>query len=226
MVWEMVEGRRMPVVEVTDPGFTGGLAWGMGRVRELIPRRWLTTVPAEELGVELARRRWQLEQGLARRVWWLLLGWNLIGVELGSRLMGFRELPEWNAVVAHGCWMTLWCFVGLLVLPTASRGSVHAADRAMLRLGRDPRSWIRRFAGLTGEDGSSGATVQAVFYPIPSTALRLARLEKGLDGGDEWLMGSLARNNLYYSWATLTPLGRVVHCNVGRPALWIFPPEA
>ena len=29
-----------------------------------------------------------------------------------------------------------------------------------------------------------------------------------------------------YSWATLTLLGRAMHCNVGRPALWVFPPAA
>ena len=38
--------------------------------------------------------------------------------------------------------------------------------------------------------------------------------------------GNLARNNLYYSWAAFTLLGRAVHCNVGRPALWVFPPSA
>jgi len=189
MGWETVGGRRMQVVEVEDRGFTGGVRWGWGRVKELIPRHWLKTVSEEELGVELERRRWQLEQRLPRRVWWLLLGWNLIGVELGSRLLGFRDMPEWNALVAYGCWMTVWCFVGLLVLPSASRGSVHAADRAVTQLDRDPRPWIRRFAALTGEDGSSGATVQAVFYPIPSTALRLGRLQEGGGGRDRVVVG-------------------------------------
>ena len=40
------------------------------------------------------------------------------------------------------------------------------------------------------------------------------------------VLGNLARINLYYSWATLTLLGRAVHCNVGQPALWVLPPSA
>ena len=53
--------------------------------------------------------------------------------------------------------------------------------------------------------------------------LRLRQLEKSLSG---FVAGILARSNRYYSGATLTSLGRAVHCNVGRPALWVFPPSA
>ena len=41
-----------------------------------------------------------------------------------------------------------------------------------------------------------------------------------------FVAGNLARSNLYYSWASFTLLGRAVHCNVGRPSLWVFPPSA
>jgi len=53
--------------------------------------------------------------------------------------------------------------------------------------------------------------------------LRLHALEHAPAG---FIPGNLARSNLYYSWATLTPLGRAVHCNVGHPARWVFPPSA
>ena len=66
--------------------------------------------------------------------------------------------------------------------------------------------------------------MQAVFYPVPSAARRLLRLEGPRPTG--FVPGSLARSNLYYSWAACTLLGRAVHCNVGRPALWVFPPSA
>ena len=61
--------------------------------------------------------------------------------------------------------------------------------------------------------------------------LLLGMTNVGLSGLSEKLAprfvpGSLARSNLYYSWATLTLLGRAVHCNVRRPALWVFPPLA
>ena len=74
---------------------------------------------------------------------------------------------------------------------------------------------------FTGEDGSASASVQTIFYPIPSAKIRLRLINTA-----SFVLGSLARNNLYYSWATLTLLGRAVHCNVGRPALWVFPPSA
>ena len=58
--------------------------------------------------------------------------------------------------------------------------------------------------------------VETIFYPMPSAARRLRQIEKPLTG---FIPASLSRSNLYYSWATLTLLGRAVHCNVGRPVL-------
>jgi hypothetical protein len=119
--------------------------------------------------------------------------------------------------------MTLWAFGGLLVLPALSRAAVFAADRAAAEAGHNPRAWIEKFPSLVGEDGSARSAVQTIFYPIPSASMRLRQLEQPLPG---FVPGNLARSNLYYSWATLTLLGRAVHCNVGRPALWVFPPSA
>ena len=119
--------------------------------------------------------------------------------------------------------MTLWAFGGLLTLPSLSRRAVFAADRAAMDAGHDPRGWIARFPGLVGEDGGSNATVQTIFYPVPSARRRLLALAAFPAG---FVPGNLARNNLYYSWSTLTLLGRAVHCNVGRPSLWVFPPSA
>jgi len=119
--------------------------------------------------------------------------------------------------------MTLWTFGGLLALPALSRKVVFAADRAAADAGIDIRSWITRFPSLVGEDGSPRDAVETIFYPMPSAARRLRQIEKPLTG---FIPGNLARSNLYYSWATLTLLGRAVHCNVGRPVLWVFPPSA
>ena len=110
-----------------------------------------------------------------------------------------------------------------LLLPAASRAAVFAADRAAADSGYNPSDWIARFPNLVGEDGNSSPRIQTIFYPIPSAALRLRRLEKTYL---RFVPGNLARNNLSYSWATLRLLGRAVHCNVGRPELWVFPPSA
>jgi hypothetical protein len=110
----------------------------------------------------------------------------------------------------------------LLILPSFSRSSVFSTDRAAAAQGCDAKGWIQKFPTLTGEDGNAKALVQRVFYPIPSAAERLSRLE---DSTLPPIFGSVARVNLFLSLATLTILGRCVHCNVGRPELWIFPPS-
>ena len=119
--------------------------------------------------------------------------------------------------------MTLWAFASLLVLPVLSGKAVFAADRAAADFGLDARDWIARFPVLIGEHGNASGAVQTIFYPIPSTAMRLRALDHAPAG---FVPANLARSNLYYSWATLTLLGRAVHCNVGRPALGVFPPSA
>ncbi len=176
-----------------------------------------------ELAVESCRREWQLTHGMNDRALVVVLGWNLFGTTLGTFAFALADRTSAEALFGPACWMTLWAFVGLLVLPSLSRSAVFAADRAAADAGLAPAGWITRFPDLTGENGSANAAVQTVFYPIPSAGTRLRALARAPRG---FVLGSLARNNLYYSWATLTLLGRAVHCNVGRPALWVFPPSA
>ena len=207
----------------TTSAFTGGIVGFGRRARSLLPASWLESLPKSELAAELSRRQWQMKNGLPGRALLLVLGWNLLGGFLGSLALNLAERAPAEALLGYVCWMTLWGFGGLLLLPALSRKAVFAADRAAADSGCDPRHWIERFPGLIGEDGSSTSAVQTIFYPIPSASLRLRQLEKPLSG---FVPGNLARSNLYYSWATLTLLGRAVHCNVGCPALWVFPPCA
>ncbi len=217
------EGKTGIVAAVDDPAFTGGVVGFGRRAVSVLPASWRDTLPKTELAVEARRRQWQIENGLPARAFSLVLSWNLLGTATGSMVFGFATRARAEALLGHACWMTLWTFGSLLVLPVLSRRVVFAADRAAADSGLDPRAWITRFPALTGEDGSSSATVQTIFYPIPAAALRLRALENSASG---FIPGNLARSNLYYSWATLTLLGRAVHCNVGRPPLWVFPPLA
>ncbi len=218
-----LDGATILTADPTDPAFTGGIV-GLGRrAQSLLPARWLASLPPKELAAESSRRQWQMRSGLPGRAFILILGWNLLGAHAGTLAFKLAERTTSEALLGHACWMTLWAFGGLLVLPALSRLAVFAADRAAAEAGCDPRPWIKRFPSLVGEDGSSRSAVQTIFYPIPSASLRLRKLEKPQSG---FVPGNLARSNLYYSWATLTLLGRAVHCNVGRPALWVFPPSA
>ncbi len=214
---------RVLTIEVVDPAFTGGIDGFGVRAASLLPAKWTRDLPAEELAIESFRRSWQTEHGLPGRALFLGLGWNLLGASIGTLAFQLAARRPAEALFGYACWMTLWAFGSLLVLPSLSRQGVFAADRASLDAGHDPRGWIARFAGLVGEDGGSNAAVQTIFYPVPSARMRLLHLEKQTAG---FVPGNVARSNLYYSWATFTMLGRAVHCNVGRPALWVFPPSA
>ena len=218
-----LEGDAILMVAATDLALTGGIVGFGRRARSVVPASWLDSVPRGEFAAESSRRRWQIDNGLPARTFVVILSWNLLGAYVGSLAFGLADRTPLDALLGHACWMTLFTFGGLLVLPALSRNVVFAADRAAADVGTDPRSWISRFPGLVGEDGSPRAAVETVFYPIPSAARRLRQLEKP---SPRFVPGSLARSNLYYSWATLTLLGRAVHCNVGRPVLWVFPPSA
>ena len=217
------EDATVLVARADDPAFTGGIVgWGT-RARSLLPVAWLEKLPREELATESSRREWQQEEGLPGRAILSILGWNLLGASVGSLAFGLAQRSPAGALLLYACWMTLWTFGSLLLLPSLSRRTVFAADRAARAAGHDPRSWIAHFPALVGEDGGSGPLVQTIFYPVPSAQRRLQQLADPSETG--FLPGNLARNNLYYSWATCTLLGRAVHCNVGRPALWVFPPS-
>ena len=218
------DGTMILVAQAADPAFTGGfVGWGR-HARNLLPASWLQNLPREELAAESCRRAWQRVAGLPDRAVLLVLGWNVLGSLVGSLAFGLAQRPPAGALFAHVCWMTLWTFGSLLLLPTLSREVVFASDHAALTSGHDPRSWIAHFPGLVGEDGGSNPLVQNIFYPVPSSQRRLQELAGPPRAG--FVPGNLARSNLYYSWAACTLLGRAVHCNVGRPALWVFPPSA
>lgn len=221
-IWKVAgAGRDELAASVSDPAFTGGIVGTGSRATSLWPASWLESLPKSELAVESRRREWQLASGLHDRALIIVLCWNLAGTSLGTFVFGLAQRTPAEALFGHVCWMTLWAFTSLLVLPSLSRGSVLAADRAAADSGLAIETWLMRFPTLTGEDGSANGVAQAVFYPIPSLKMRLHP-----HADAPLVLGSLARNNLYYSWATLTLLGRAVHCNVGRPALWVFPPAA
>ena len=211
------------IASATDPAFTGGIVGFGSRARSVLPAIWLDTVPQDELAAESSRRRWQMNSGLPFRAFILILIWNLFGGFAGSIAFNLAERKPVEALFGYAAWMTLWAFFGLLVLPVLSRSAVFASDSAAAGSACDPAFWIARFSRLVSEDGSSSPAVQTIFYPIPSVALRLGKLKQPFSG---FVLGNLARNNLYFSWATLTLLGRAVHCNVGRPELWVFPPSA
>lgn len=209
-------------ISARDPSFTGGVC-GVGRGgMPLLPEAWEAGLTRAEMETLLQRRLWEIQHRLQERALLFVLCWNLAGCGLGSVLLEIPGRAPETALLLHCCWMTLWGFLGLLLLPSASRSTVFAADNAAAGQGYDAAAWIQKFPEITGEDGNAQTLVQRVFYPVPSARERLQCLGTS---PSLTVFGNVARTNLYLSLATLTLLGRCVHCNVGRPELWVFPPS-
>jgi len=205
-----------------DPSFTGGTVGLGGYAKILLPESWKLKLTGAQMHTLIQRRLWEVKNNLPARSLFFVLLWNLTGCRVGSVFLELPgRLPE-SALVLQFCWMTLWGFLGLLLLPTLSRSAVFAADCAAVASGCDAGGWIQQFPNITGEDGNARTVLQRVFYPIPSAQERLRALGKAPALP---VIGNVARTNLFLSLATLTLLGRCVHCNVGRPELWVFPPS-
>ena len=129
-------------------------------------------------------------------------------------------------IAAVSLWMTVWSFLGLLVLPSLSRRAVIAADRAAISAGIDPGDLTRVLGRLDTEredEPRRGRLVETVFQPVPSLEGRVAApgAGRGPELPQPW---NTARTALLLSWASIGLLSRAVHCNCGRPALWVLFP--
>lgn len=234
---------RLEVVRVTDPAFSGGwvgLPGVAGMERLVIPANWVAGVAgssaglpgltSEELAIQLTRRVGVLRGGRRWRGVALALGWNLCGVALASLASGLAETGA--DAVTGAAWLlarfaaafTLWSFVGLLVLPSFSRPGVFAADRFAIEHGATRERLIATAAiidrGQDDEPARPGG-IETIFHPLPSIANRVAALDAPPAASGAW---QAARVALFTSWGGLGLLGRAVHCNSGRPELWVLLP--
>lgn len=205
-------------VAAGDRGFTGGIA-GLGH-RIVVPAAWRDAL-GPGLDVELARRR-----SLTGASYWLgivvALAWTVGGIAIAMALPG-GGADHMSALVATGAWFTLWSFIGLLVLPSVSRPAVFAADAAAAaeRPADQVAPVISALDALQDDEPERPPAVEAIFHPIPGAAGRIARLGTGTAGVRPW---NVARTALPMSWCCLGFLGRAVHCNAGRPELWVMLP--
>ena len=208
------EGREAVLAECSQPGFTGGVAGLPGSETILIPADW-----SEEVR-EVAVCRRKLAVGNGARSLGLLVGglWNLTGLYLLAPSGAMSSVQ-----VAHlSLSMTLWTFMGLLLLPRIARIGVRWMDTQTLRRVGWP-AFQTYLDAMCDETRESHPFSEPVFYPIPSRDSRLGGLQrkKFHSGVRPW---HPARQALYLSVGCSGLLSRAVHCNAGRPALWFFPP--
>ncbi|MFK7768436.1 MAG: hypothetical protein AB8B55_14540 [Mariniblastus sp.] len=217
--WEIFVPRTI-VVNHQDVGFTGGII-GLGRTAKIIvPKTWLK-FPTEQLATAIARRAMAINSGSYTRGLAIALVWNVCGFLLCAMLPG-AGLTSVASLLTTICGFTLWSFVGLLTLPTASRNASLSIDQLLIKQGT-PADLISDTAyemdQLQDGEPERPALIETIFHPVPNVASR-----KGVHpvtGFEAW---NVARTTLFFSWACLGFLSRSVHCNIGRPELWTMLP--
>jgi hypothetical protein len=197
---------------------------GLGRAQLWIPRAWTDEAHRELLTVQLARRYAQFVSRARRRGLVRAALWPATGVALFAPLLpwSFGDLTFWLALPAVS---TLWSFVAVLVLPSVSRPVVYSADAAAAaRLGSEPvvRA-VRQLDAWQDDEPVRSPGLEFIFHPVPAVANRERALKRhahaSLGGGHQQ-----TRLTLYASLASASLLGRMVHCNIGRPSLWVIYP--
>lgn len=198
-----------------DESFTGGIA-GLGNNLTIV-------VPTKDR-LQIKRREFLFESGQHERGWRAALWFNGLGFALALYL---TSTTSFSAVRVIECSMifTLWSFLGLLTLPSLTRPAVYSADAA-LREGGTPRNAFEKF--LAQDLAQSGETrralwIETIFHPLPSVENRLSKWDHA-SPSTEYGAWMAARYALFFSWPGLSLLHRAVHCNVGQPDLWVFPP--
>jgi len=215
-------------IAADDHSFVGG--WTGVSVHQLwVAERWVSALSAGQLAVALARRVGVRALGLRQRGVLVALAWNTIGFALAASAPR-ASLANAAGFVTVMAWFTLWQFVGVLVLPSLSRPAVLAADRWAWRTHADTlvASTITQLDRWQDDEAERGRRVETVFHPVPSRGARLRALTAGDQPSGNGFMAAGAwhatRMMLYLGWAGLGGLSRVVHCNLGRPTVWVMLP--
>lgn len=214
---------RLKVVDTADEGFVGG--WSSLLPRTLVvPRRW-ELLPADVLAAQLARRAVVAESGAHLRGVLGAILFNTLGFVVVLQLTGAAPATA-AGIVTIMAGMTLWAFLGVLVLPTPSRAAVYAADAmAAARVGTAAvKTSIERLDKWQDDEPTRSPNIERIFHPVPARANRLARLDGERRGLSALHAHNLARHALWLGWGGFSAISRAVHCNVGRTALWAMLP--
>ncbi|QJR37464.1 hypothetical protein [Gemmatimonas groenlandica] len=214
---------RLEVVESPDESFVGGWS-GLTAHTLVVPARWAQLSDAA-LTAMLRRRHIIGTSGAHMRGVFGAIGWNTIGFVVALLLTGVSPSSA-GGVVTLAAAMTLWAFVGVLLLPTPSRAAVYAIDAAATA-STDIASMtagIEQLDKWQDDEPVRRAGVETVFHPVPGRRGRITRLVANAGAVKAWHAHHLARHALWLSWGACTPLSRAVHCNVGRTALWAMLP--
>ena len=199
-----------------DDAFTGGVV-GFPGMQSVI---FATGRGPRVRAIDERRRRHLQKMGLANAGIVIAVTFNLIGFLLISTVTNSSSVA---GLVEMVLWFTIWSFLGLLILPSLSRPAVYTADYVLYAKGmaRDEFvSYVQGDPSQAGEETRS-SWVERIFHPVPSVSNRVARWGRLPRWSGGW---HAARYALFLSWAGLSLINRAVHCNVGKPNVWVMPP--
>ncbi len=215
-------GREVIVLRGSDPAFSGGFS-GLSQT-PVVSERWVQALGPATMELVLERRRLIRYSGAWLRTLVLAVAWNTFGFALASLLpgAGVQTVAE---IASTALGFTLWTFVGLLVLPTPSRRATLVAD-ALVANDESKREQLAKAVSiidkLQDDEPRRSPGIESVFHPVPSVA---SRMNPSHHNSPQYIGAwHLARTVLYLSHAGLSLLPRAVHCNVGRPELWVYLP--
>lgn len=214
-------GDDAAVIASSDIGFTGGIEGVLRAQRQIVPRRWIDALSPELLSLAVRRRREAAASGLWLRGRVVSLAFIWIGLAIAGSQVGDLSGTS-GGVLTFAAVFTLWSFIGLLFLPTLSRRASVAVDQRLVRAGVDPAELSALAAALDAmqdDEPSRPEWIERVFHPIPNVTSRHHEQTPSRLGG--W---DAARTSAFLGMSGLSPLGRAVHCNSGRPSLWVYLP--
>ena len=209
------------IVNREDIGYTGGIIGFGRRSKILIPRRWLS-FGVDVLATIIARRAIAISSFSHTTGVIIALACNISGF-VCANLLASSPISSLAWLIEFIAWFNLWTFLSLLILPTFSRSASSLVDYRLVSL-KVPKALVihatETMNGLQDNERSRNMLIETIFHPIPSVERR--SLERPLFPIKTW---QVARTSLFVSWAGLSLLARAVHCNVGRPDLWLLPPS-
>jgi hypothetical protein len=218
---------KVKFTEANDPAYSGGITGWPGRETILIPELWKSRLSSETLEAAIQRRKLAIRSGLRSRGVWLAAAWNLMGLTLGL------VVTSWDGVSSAGLIRiyfisTIWQFIGLLLLPTLNRNAVRTLESGMKSKGYSENvltSLNLQTSSLQDGEIRRSKWVEAIFHPLPSVENRECKEQNSSSNASPLRAWHVVRMMLYLSITCGGILHRAVHCNVGRPDLWILAPS-
>ena len=224
---EPIKNQQLPDiinVDMIGESYTGGVAGFPGFENIYSPKNWQKDLSEQGWTEQIKRKQLLILKGLRTKGVLAATLFVTTGIIISLAPSGSSLLTV-AGLVNMTLWFTLWSFIGLLILPKLSREAVFAADKLEPIL--DQKEFIKTLNKLEElQDGEPNRTVaiESVFHPVPSVTRRQQNLEANQTNPSPIVLWNLARMSIFLSWVGFNPLSRAVHCNCGRPHLWVFLP--